>query len=250
MRVILLAAGFGTRLYPLTRHYPKALLPSGEKPLLDHLMENIARIRPESVTLITNNRFYEPFVFWKSRKEYSFPFHILNNGANTPEERKGAVLDLYSAFSNPESPRDHALVILADNYFDYPLNLFLLHALHHLPEPVIGVYDVKNREEAKKYGIVELDQNHLVRWFVEKPEAPSSTLVSVGIYLLPKEGHFLLQEYFEQGNEKDRIGDFIRWMTNRTQTLAVPLEGTWEDIGNLEVYERLLHFMEERAKKP
>lgn len=250
MKVILLAAGFGTRLYPLTRHTPKALLPLGERPLIDHLMENVAKARPALVTLITNGRFYEPFEHWKSKQKYPFPFHLLNNGINIPEERKGAVCDLYSAFRDEIFPGDPTLVILVDNYFDYPLNLFLLHALHHLPEPVIGVYDVRDREEAKKYGIVELDSDHTVRWFEEKPENPSSTLASVGIYLLPKDAHVLLHEYLnQQGKEKDRIGAFIRWMTNRTRTLAIPLEGVWEDIGDLEAYQRLSRLLEEKASQ-
>lgn len=250
MRVILLAAGFGTRLYPLTKNTPKAFLPLGGKPLIDYLMENLTGAKPESVTLVTNNRFYEPFLVWKSRKEYPFPVHILNDGANHPEERKGAVEDLYYGFSNPEPPSKHSLVILADNYFEYPISLFLFHALHHLPNPAVGVYDVKTKVEAKKYGIVELDRDHTVRWFEEKPQNPSSTLASAGIYLLPKDAHFLLHEYLnQQGKEKDRIGTFIRWMTNRTRTLAILLEGIWEDIGDLEAYQRLSRLMEERARR-
>ena len=126
MRVILLAAGFGTRLYPLTQNKPKALLPLGDRPLIDYLMENITKTKPESVTLITNNRFYEAFVFWRSQRQYPFPVRIMNNGVNKPQERKGAVRDLYYAFCDSEDGCDNSLVISTDNYFDYPLSHFLL----------------------------------------------------------------------------------------------------------------------------
>ena len=250
MRVILLAAGFGTRLYPLTKDKPKAFLPLGDKPLIDYLIANVAKIKPRSVTLITNNRFYESFIFWKSQNKFPFPIHIINNGIDSPSERSGAVLDLYKAFCDSMSPCQDSLILSTDNYFEYPLSLFLFHSLHHLPNPAIGVYDVQTKQAARNYGVVELDHNHHVKRFTEKPSDPSSTVVSVGIYLLPQESHSLLYRYlWRERKSRDRIGDFIEWLTERTQTLAVPIEGIWKDIGNLETYQALNQWVGERKNQ-
>jgi glucose-1-phosphate thymidylyltransferase len=246
MKAIILAAGFGTRLYPITRNTPKALLLLKGKLLIDRLMDNLAKTKPDSVTLITNNRFYEQFVYWKSCTQYPFPIRILNDGTDSPEERKGAVLDLYYAVCDKSSRASDTLVLSSDNYFDYPLKLFLLQALSHLPDPVIGVYDVKDKEKAKRYGVLEIDSNHCVKNFTEKPEVPTSTLVSVGIYLFPKHVYLLLYEYLRmQKRNPDRIGDFVGWLTKRKSMLALPIDGRWVDIGDLEEYDHLRDSLDE-----
>src|SRR3989338_6382794 len=117
MKAIILAAGFGTRLYPITKSTPKALLKINGKPLLDYLMDNLSKSKPESVLIVTNNLFYKEFLFWKYERTYSYPVHILNNGANTNEERKGAVCDLYDAVRDKRMKDSDFLVLAGDNYF-------------------------------------------------------------------------------------------------------------------------------------
>ncbi len=240
MNTIILAGGFGTRLYPLTLGKPKALLDIGGKYLLEHLMENVAKTKPDSVLIVTNNRFYEQFVYWKSFQKYVFPIHILNNGINSNDERNGAVLDLYYAVCDSRVRGSEYLVLASDNYFDYPLNHFILQALHHLPKPVLACYDIKNIEQAKKYGVIEMNEDHIITSFDEKPRAPKSTLVSAGVYLLPKEIPFMIYKYLKiYKHEPDRIGDFITWLYRMVPTVAMRIEGIWKDIGDMQTYSEL-----------
>lgn len=240
MNVIILAGGFGTRLYPLTLGKPKALLEIGGRPLLDHLMENVSKTKPNSVLIVTNNRFYEQFVYWKSFQKYAFPIQVLNNGSNSNEDRKGAVLDLYYGVCDARVRGLDYLVLTSDNYFNYPLSHFLLQGIHHLPKPVIACYDVKDIEEARKFGVLQMNREHVITDFSEKPRNPPTTLVSAGIYLFPKEIPLILYKYLKIYRHKpDGMGDFLGWLHRMLPTIALPIEGQWVSLGDVKTYESL-----------
>lgn len=241
MRAIILAAGFGTRLHPITKALPKALLPLGDGVLMDHLLENLTKVKPTSVLIITNNLFYEQFVVWRSKQAFPFPVDVMNNGVNRNEDRKGAVLDLYHGLSQRTYKSDSSLILTSDNYFDFPLSHFLLQGLHHLPNPVIGTYNVRSTDEARKFGVVTTDERHIVTSFVEKPERPESAAINVGAYLLPAGAHETVYDYLRTDPSRtDRIGDFIGWLSKNQDALAVQFEGIWTDIGDLESYSKIL----------
>ena len=189
--------------------------------MIDHLIDSVSRIKPGRVLLVTNNRFFEPFLTWAFKRKFPFPLHILNDGAGHPEERRGAVLDLYHALSSSLAAEEDSLVLSTDHYFDYPLSLFLLTGLHHLPNPAIGVYDLKDSQLADRYGVIEINQEHRVIRWTQKPAHPAGSLVSVGIYLVSRDAPEDLHKYLERGKRNpDRLDDFFAWLAPRKPALA------------------------------
>ncbi len=239
MRAVILAAGFGTRLYPMTKDRPKALLPLRDRTLLDYLVEPLQRLpMVREITLMTNARFYLDFYRWRKSSGYAKPLYIEDNGILLPGKRCGAIRDLKIAIeSRPKEGEDY-LVFCSDNYFDFPLSHFLLPVLSHPHSGFLGLYDVKDAEEARKYGVVQIDHEHRITSFEEKPAHPKSTLVSVGAYYLPGRLKVRLDEYLSQGLSADKIGDFIGYLSEREDLYGVEFEGAWFDIGSIESYEK------------
>jgi glucose-1-phosphate thymidylyltransferase len=250
MKVIILAAGFGTRLYPLTEHTPKALLEVGGRTLLDHLMTQLNGIEcVREVILVTNGRFYIDFFKWRKGTDFKKRVHIVDDGCFLPEKRLGAVRDLFLAMKNGHGPADDYLVLCADNYFDYPLSHFLLPCLGHPSNCFVGLYDVKDIEKAKLYGVVETDRHGKVLDFQEKPALPKSTLASLGVYYLPRNLAVRIYEYLEiEKQNPDRIGDFIAWLSQKEEMYGVTFDGRWFDVGDLRSYFELNRYLEEKEE--
>jgi len=248
MNVIILAGGFGTRLYPLTLEKPKALLDIGGKPLLEHLMDNVSKTKPDSVLIVTNNRFYEQFVYWKSFQQYSFPIHVLNNGSNSNDERKGEVLDLFHGTCDPRVRGQDYLVLTSGCYFDYPLNHFILQALHHLPKSVVASYDIRDYRLARNFGVIGTNTDSVIMDFEERPTVARSTVISAGIYLFPKEIPLIFYKYLKiYKHDPERIGLFLVWLHRMMPTVAIRIEGLWRAIGDFESYKSAQETMKEGA---
>lgn len=249
MKVIILAAGFGTRLYPLTEHTPKALLEVGGRTLLDHLMIQLNGIESvREVILVTNGRFYIDFFKWRKGTDFKKRVHIVDDGCFFPEKRLGAVKDLFLAMKNGGGPEDDYLVLCADNYFDYPLSHFLLPCFGHQDTCFVGLYDLKDRDKVKLYGVVQLDGHGKVSDFQEKPLQPKSTLASLGVYYLPQKMAIRVYEYLEiEKRNPDRIGDFIGWLSQKEDMYGVTFDGRWFDIGDLESLREATGYLSQRS---
>src|SRR5579883_1665915 len=178
MKVIILAAGYATRLYPLTLTQPKPLLPVAGKPMIDHVLDNLAGIQGiDRVFVVTNAKFAEHFQKWSDAYRASktrLDFTIVNDGSTDDKNKLGAIGDLHLVLSH-EKVDDDVIVVAGDNLFSEPLHGFGEAARKH-NGPLLAVYDVGDLEEVKKYNSISVDANGRITFFEEKPKSPTSTL--------------------------------------------------------------------------
>jgi len=225
MKCLILAGGFGTRLYPLTIYKAKALLDYKGQPLLSHILDRI----PENIdTLVSCNRKFEAdFRWWQ--KGTARPVELCVEHVWTEEQKKGAVGSLEFWVSSKNIAED-LLVIAGDNYFEFNLAEFI--SAYNGKNVLVAVYDIGDRNKASRFGIVSLDGNRIVE-FQEKPAQPRSSLVSTGIYIFPPRIFPLLSRYCAEG-KRDNLGSFIAHLIERDEVHARIFTETWRDIGSAE----------------
>jgi glucose-1-phosphate thymidylyltransferase len=239
MKVILLCAGYATRLYPLTQHQPKALLPVSGRPILEWILDKLREVEGvDTVYVVSNDRFAGAFQTWAERLKYPWPVRIVNDGTTTNENRLGAIGDLQFVYRSESIATEDVMVIAGDNLFTFDLKKFTDHSRSLRPEAVIAIYDVKNRELARQYGLVKINEQGKVLEFFEKPKDPPTTLASCGIYWLPSEARPLLDKYLSEGNNPDQPGHYMKWLAQQNRLHSSNLEGLWFDIGDLESYHK------------
>jgi len=171
MKALILAAGYGTRLYPLTINTPKALLKIGERCLIDFLIEKIKSLGIEDIAVVTNGRFYSAFLGWV--KGCPSGIDVINDNTKSPDDRLGAIGDIEFALNKGVAGHD-LLVIGADNLFSWDLKGFYEFCCK-VQKPVVGLYDVKEIERARRFGVVKLDEAARIVNFEEKPSNPETT---------------------------------------------------------------------------
>lgn len=239
MKVIILCAGYATRLYPLTENTPKPLLPVGHKPILEWILGHVQKVRDvEAVYLVSNQKFAGHFETWAAKMKYPWPVEVVNDHTTSNETRLGAIGDLAYAIKAKKIDPCDLLVIAGDNFFDFDLTLFVDFGKKKKPHGVIAVYDVKDKELAKHYGLVRTDEAGKILEFQEKPPEPATTLASSGIYWLPRETWSLLDRYITSGHNTDQPGHYMRWLAETSGLFAFSLKGKWLDIGNLASYQK------------
>ncbi len=239
MKVILLCAGYATRLYPLTKDRPKPLLPVGSRAMLEWTLERLRVVEGiQDIFVVTNARFAEHFEKWARTIQYPWPIDIINDRTTSNEDRLGAIGDLNFVLQQKKVGAEDLIVIAGDNFFDFNLLEFLNYGKSKRPHPAIAVYDVKNRELAKNYGLVRLDGDGKVLEFYEKPADPPTTLASCGLYWLPAETRVFLDRYLASGHNSDQPGHYMRWLAETDSLYAIPLKGRWLDIGDPASYEK------------
>jgi glucose-1-phosphate thymidylyltransferase len=239
MKVVLLCAGYATRLYPLTKDKPKPLLPIGDRPILEWILDKVAEIKGvEKVYIVTNHRFASQFEEWAKTLHYDWPVITIDDQTTTNENRLGAIGDLAYVTKQGNIGDEDMLVLAGDNFFDFDLASFIAYSKKRRPHPVTAIYDVQDRELAKQYGLVKIDGDGRVFEFFEKPADPPTTLASCGIYWLPAEARLLLDRYLADGHNPDQPGHYMRWLSETVGVYANPLKGRWLDIGDRASYEK------------
>ena len=227
MKALILAAGYATRLQPLTDAVPKQLLPVGGRPMVDWILDKIREAGIDDVHLVTNGRFAADFAGWGQ----AAGVQIHDDGTNTNETRLGAIGDIRFVQQHTDLD-DDLLVIAGDNLFDYSLADYIRFWSEKNGASAVAVYDVGDRELAKQYGIVDVDAEDRIVGFVEKPAEPPSTLSATATYLYARRHAALVGSYLDEGNPPDQPGHFVGWLYQREPVYAYRIAGGWYDIGD------------------
>lgn len=238
MKVLILAAGYATRLYPMTLTQPKPLLPVAGKPMIDYVMDNLAPIAGiDRVYVVTNAKFAGHFQRWADDygKRAPFAFTIINDGSTDDSNKLGAIGDLNLVLKQ-EQVDDDLIVVAGDNLFSEKLGAFG-EFCRVKNAPVLGVFDVNRIEAAKKYGVVAVGRDGVITDFKEKPEQPASTLIGIALYYYPRATLPLVSQYLAEGNNPDQPGRLIQWLYPRTPVFTWTVPGIWYDIGSKETLE-------------
>ncbi len=236
MKCLILAAGYATRLYPLTENFPKPLLKVGNKTILDWLVDDIAAAGlVDQYVVISNHKFAHHFEEWaETRKEQ---ISVVDDGTETNETRLGAVRDIQFAIDALKLD-DDMLVIAGDNVLDFSLTHFIRYADSKQSSAIMRYYEP---EEAKlrKCGIVEIDTDDKIISMEEKPAEPKSHWCCPPFYFYTKADAKRIPDAIEQGCGIDAPGSFIAWLATQTTVYAMEMPGSRYDIGNLESYKQV-----------
>ncbi|MEO6182813.1 MAG: nucleotidyltransferase family protein [Verrucomicrobiota bacterium] len=240
MKVLILAAGYATRLYPLTQNQPKPLLEVAGKPMIEYVLDNIAPIGGiDCVYVVTNAKFAGHFQKWADgyrATKSQLKFKIINDGSTDDSNKLGAIGDLHLVIKE-ENLDDDLIVVAGDNLFSESLEGFGK-VCREKNAPVLGVYDVGSLEEIKKYNSISIDGDGQITFFEEKPKTPASTITGIALYYYPKSTLPLIKQYIAEGNNPDQPGRLVQWLYPRTPVYTWVVPGLWFDIGSKESLEQ------------
>ena len=237
MNALILAAGYATRLYPLTLNKAKPLLEVGGKPIIEWLMENLRTISDlKAIYVVTNDKFANDFQQWATAYQESHPkpaIRVVNDGSRSDDDKLGAIGDINLLLTRESELLQSDLVIVAgDNLFREPLAPFVQQVKSAFA--AVAVHDVGELEPMKKYGAVTVSTDWTVTHFEEKPEKPQSTLAAMALYYYSREALQLFTTYLAAGNNPDQPGRFLQWLYTRKPVKAFKMTGQWLDIGSKE----------------
>lgn len=235
MDVIILAAGYATRLYPLTEHRAKPLLPVGDRPIIDHLMDHINTLDGvRAVHVVTNRKFYDSFVAWsEGRPENHLWVHNDNTTSNA--DRLGAIGDVHFVIENCDL-QGELLVVAGDNLFDFDLAASQRFFREH--GTTAHLYEFPDMELVKEYSEARLDDEGRITYFVEKPPDPQTNLIGICCYFFSPEDVGRFAQYLSLfpktgGKSFDAPGYYLQWLHKQTTVYGYPFEGMWFDIGDI-----------------
>jgi len=234
MHAIVLAGGYATRLWPITKTRPKMLLPIGENTVIGTVFEELETDdRIDDVYVSTNKKFAADFEQYIADSPYDKP--QLSIEETTAETEKFGVVGALGQIVDRENLSDDTLVIAGDNLICFDVSDFLDTFQAH-DAPTLAAHDVGSYERASSYGLVEIDDDGVVVNFEEKPDNPNSTLVSIACYGFPGDTLQLFEEYLDGDNNPDEPGWFIQWLQARQKVNTFTFEDPWFDIGTPESY--------------
>jgi glucose-1-phosphate thymidylyltransferase len=239
VKALILAAGYATRLYPLTQNTAKPLLPVNGKPLMDHLLDELGTLPSvDEVWLVTNHRFAQNFADWA--QTMSGPrVRLLDDGSTSNDDRLGAVVDLSLALERFGIPDEGLCVCAADNLVRFPLAQAAREFLDRGASTIV-VLEQTDPIKLRRTGVVVLDESNRVVQFQEKPEVPASTHISPAFYFLTAASLRRVAEYLALPDaRRDAPGNFIAWLTRQEPVYGAPLSGDRVDIGCLADYQAL-----------
>jgi len=236
MKCLFLAAGYATRLYPLTENFPKPLLPIGDKPILDWLLDDLETTGMiDRYITVTNHKFANHFFTWA--KSHRLPITVLDDGSTENENRLGAVKDILFAMEHVPM-NDDVFILAGDNILDFSLGNFLRYYQHKQTSCVMRYYE---NSEAKlhKTGVAVVDDNDRIVEMEEKPKEPKSHWCIPPFYICKANDINLIKTAIANGCGTDAPGSFIAWLSSQTPVHAFEMPGKRYDIGDLASYNEI-----------
>ena len=239
MNALILAAGYATRLYPLTLTKAKPLLEVAGKPMIDWVLDNLAPVPDlKRVYVVTNRKFVKDFQAWAEQyraKKPNFTIEIIDDGSADDSDKLGAIGDICLAITRHELGKDDLVVVAGDNLFSEPLDGFVRTAKNS--EATLATYDVGDLEAIKKYSSITTDSEGVITQFEEKPAEPKNSVAGIALYYFSRQLIPLFTTYIAAGNNPDQPGRFIQWLYQRKPVKTYQIGGTWFDIGSKETLE-------------
>lgn len=235
MKCIILAAGYATRLYPLTKNFPKPLLEVGNRPILNWLIEDIDMCgMVDEYIVVSNHKFVKHFQDWAAKMKYNIT--VLDDGSTTNENRLGAVKDLEFPVKELQID-DDCLVIAGDNLLDFSLANFISYAQPKKASCVMYHY-LEDIDKLRKTGVAEIKNNILIN-MEEKPAKPKSHFFCPPFYYYVAKDIKRVSEALKDGCAYDSPGAFLSWLCHKSKVNVLLMPGQRYDIGNMESYEAI-----------
>ncbi|MBW3012133.1 nucleotidyltransferase family protein [Candidatus Woesearchaeota archaeon] len=245
MKAVVLAGGYAKRMWPLTENCPKQLLQINGKPILDYVLEELELVDDiDKIFVSTNSKFASMFNDFISSRSSKKPIELVEEPTHSEEEKFGSI-GAVKFLMDTKGLDEDVIILGGDNLFEFKF----VNLVKHLEEKkanIIVLDEIGSIEEAKKYGVAEIDASHKVISFHEKPEQPKSRLVATACYILTKKGLEEIRKYIGQGGDADKMGHFIEWLCKNDDVYAFTFEGRWFDIGSIESYEQAKHYFENK----
>jgi len=237
MICLVLAAGYATRLYPLTENFPKPLLDVNGKPILDWLLDDLDATGAIGRYVVISNHKYAPhFRAWAEGKSLTAPIEILDDGTTDNENRLGAVKDIQFAI-DALSLDDDLLVFAGDNVLDFSLKWLIDYFYLNKTTCIMRYYE-PDRNRLKRTGVLEMDGDRVLR-MTEKPPEPASHWSAPPFYAVIRADSRRIREAIAEGCPVDAPGSLIAWLSARASVHAMEMPGKRYDIGDLAGYERI-----------
>ncbi len=248
MDALILGAGYGVRLYPLTKDLPKPLLSIAGKPVIEWTIERLNKISDISrFFIVTNDRFYNNYERWLADYKSSKEITIINDKTTSPDDRLGAIRDIQFVLEK-EKIKDDLLIIAGDNLFDFSLNAFVDFYKEHGSSVALINLKHLDKDLLSQYGIATLDKDNRIVGFEEKPPVPKNTLAGVCLYLFSGKELGLFNNYLKTGYNSDAPGFYIQWLYKQIKLYGCEMKGKWFDIGDIDSYNNANDYFARKIK--
>jgi glucose-1-phosphate thymidylyltransferase len=243
MKCIILAAGYATRLYPITKDRPKSLLEVAGISILNRILQKVEKVLEiDEIIIVTNHKFYNQFFKWSKKYCGQKAVSVLDDGTIDNENRLGAIRDIAFCIEKKEI-EDDLMVLAGDNLFDFELTDFV-DFFKEKDSDCITTHIIEDTDRLQRTGVAEFDRNFKLLSFEEKPKNPKSRYAVPPFYIYKRDTLSLIKKFIDHGNDGDAPGMFICWLLNRRPIYAFFFNGNRYDIGTLDSYQEVQKIFE------